>query len=114
MLPLEERPQVLVCFDSPEPHTRVLWGTQYINPYFAQTTPEGGKVLAFEQEVQTGHLPANSDMDPYWIELEEREVTGEADTEAALTLLPPGTNRLPNNTPNPERAQITLVSIAPL
>ena len=72
MLPLEERPQVLVCFDTPEPHTRVLWGTQYINPYFAQTTPEGGKVLAFEQEVRTGHLPATSDMDPYWIELEER------------------------------------------
>ena len=35
-LPVGERPTVLVSIDSPEPHIRVLWGNQFITPYFAR------------------------------------------------------------------------------
>ena len=53
-------------------------------------------------------------MEPSWLELGKREVLREADIEAALTLLPLGTPRHPNNTPNPEKVRLPLVSAAPL
>ena len=36
----------------PEPQIRLLWGTQYVNPYFARPMPEDGKVLTFAQDVR--------------------------------------------------------------
>ena len=61
---LGERPPLLVCLDSPEPHIRVLWGTQFFTPSFARPTPEDGKVLAFARDIWLGQLPGTVVMLP--------------------------------------------------
>ena len=53
-------------------------------------------------------------MDQAWLDLDEREAPQKSDMEAALNLLPPGTPRLTNNTPKPERVRVPLVSVAPI
>ena len=56
-MPLGERPPLMMCIEAPEPHIRVLWGTQFVIPYFAQPTPEYGKVLDFARDIRLGILP---------------------------------------------------------
>ena len=46
-LPLTERPLLLICLSTLEPHIQILWGMHYIIPYFTRATPEYGAVLAF-------------------------------------------------------------------
>ena len=53
-------------------------------------------------------------MYPAWIDMDKREVLQEADTEAAATFIPLLITHLPNNTPNPERLLVPLVSVDPL
>ena len=38
-LPLGERPPLEVCLKAPEPHIRVLWGAQFVTPYFVLKHP---------------------------------------------------------------------------
>ena len=46
-LQLEERPPLVVYLKDPEPHIRVLCGTQFVTLSFAQPIPEDRNVLAF-------------------------------------------------------------------
>ena len=46
-LKLGDRPTLLVCLNSPEPHIRVLWGGHFVTPSFVEPTPEDGNILAF-------------------------------------------------------------------
>ena len=95
-----------------EPNTIVLWGTHYVTPSFARTTPENSKVLTFTRAVRLGQILATVKMDPAFLEMEKMDMTLAEDMEAALTLISPGTHCLPNDTFKPERVQVPLVSIA--
>ena len=33
----------MVCFESPDPHIRILWGTQFVTPVLCKTHPGGQK-----------------------------------------------------------------------
>ena len=47
-LSLAYRPPLVVCVETPDPHTRVLWGVEYMMPQFLSSpTPKDGKVIAF-------------------------------------------------------------------
>lgn len=93
----------MVCIETPEPHIRGIWGTQYVTLSFARPTPEESKVLAFTRYFCMGHLSSTFKIDPAWLDLNKREVPQEAGMEAALARLPLGTHRTPDDTPNPER-----------
>ena len=88
----------------------MIWGTQYVNPYFARTTPEDGKVLAFARDVRLVNLPATVETDPAWLDLEERDVPREAYMVDVLTIIWPGMTRIPGNITKSERVQSPLVS----
>ena len=79
-LPLGER-----CLDYPEPHIRVLWGTQFVTPPFTRPTSEDRKVLKFARDIQLVQLPASDVIPPEWMELSEVEVPREEETKAALS-----------------------------
>ena len=61
----------MVCLEDPEPHIRMLWGTQFVTPYFAQPTPKDGKVLAFARYIRLGLLPSTMVVQPEWLAPEE-------------------------------------------
>ena len=94
---------MLVCLESPEMQIIVLWVTQFVTPSFVRLTPEDRKVLALVRDIRLGELPATVVMLPEWLTPSEVEVLLEANMEAALERLPPGTPRLPADTPRPER-----------
>ena len=56
-LTLGDRPPLVVCLESQEPHIRVLWGDQFVTPSFAQLNLDDGKVLAFSGDIRLGLLP---------------------------------------------------------
>ena len=39
-LPLGDRPPLVVCLEAPDPHTRVIWGAQFVTLSSAQPTLE--------------------------------------------------------------------------
>ena len=83
--PLGERPAVLVCLESPEPHIRMLLVTQFVTPSFTRPTSEDRKVLKFARDIQLVQLPASDVIPPEWMELSEVEVPREEETKAALS-----------------------------
>ena len=66
-MPLRERPPLVVCLDTPDPHTCVLWGAQFVTPFFAQPTPKDGKVLAFARDIGLGLLQDTVVVQPEWL-----------------------------------------------
>ena len=95
-LPLGERPLLVLCLEAPEPHIRVLWGTQFVTPSFVHPTLYDRKVLAFARDIHLGLLPATVVLKLEWLTLGEVTVPRAADMEALLSHLAP---RAPSNTP---------------
>ena len=59
-----ERPLVMVCLESQDPYTRLLWGTKFVTPSFARPNPEDRKVLAFTRDIWLGQIPSSLVMLP--------------------------------------------------
>ena len=93
--PLGERPAVLVCLESPEPHIRMLLVTQFVTPSFTRPTSEDRKVITFARYIQLSQLPASVMVLPEWLEQSEVEVSQEEDIEVELSRLTPCMPRLP-------------------
>ena len=56
-IPLEERPDMIVCVNGPPRHTRVLWGSKD-SPGCTQTRPIGMEMsLILQRDVFEGILP---------------------------------------------------------
>ena len=70
-LPLGEKPPLVVRLKAPETHIHMLWGTKFVTPYFAQPTPEDGKVLAFARDICLGLLPEWVVVQPEWLTPED-------------------------------------------
>ena len=75
---------------------------------------EDRKILAFARETPLSQLPDTVVMLPECLTPSETEVPQEANMEAALARLPPGTPRLISYTTSPERASVSLLLISPL
>ena len=103
----------MVCLEAPEPHIRVLWGAQFVNPPFAQPTPEDRKVLSFARDIRIGLLPETVVVKPEWITPGDANVPQSADMEALMSHLAPGHPHLPLETPRPDGVSVTQTSLAP-
>ena len=49
----------------------MLWGNQFVTPYFTQPTPEDKKVLAFARDICLGLIPETVVVHLEWISPEE-------------------------------------------
>ena len=113
-MPLGERPPLVVYLEAPEPHIRMLWGTQFVTLSFAQPTPEDGKGLAFAQYIHLRLLPATVVVQSKWLDPEEVTVLWATEMEALIVRLALGYPWLPADTPRPERVSVPRSSLAPL
>ena len=113
-MPLRERPPLVVCLENPEPHIRVLWVAQFVTLYFAQPTPEDGKVLSFVRDIRLGLLPDTVAVEPEWLTPADVAVPPAADIEALLVRLAPKYPHLPPDTPRTERISVPWTSLTPL
>ena len=101
----------MVCLEVPEPHIRVLWGTQFMTPSSAQPTPEDGKVLAFAKRYLPWTAPDHGSR-PDGVAC-PRRIHGPAydiDGGASGTPHP----RLAVDTQQPDRVSVLWVSLSPL
>ena len=104
----------MVCLKVPEPHTCVLWGTQFVTLSFAHPTPEDRKVLAFARDIRIGLLPVTVVVQPEWFTPYEVAVTQAAEMETLLVHLAPGHLCLPPDTPRNDRVSVPWSSLPPL
>ena len=100
----------MFCLEVPEPHIRMLWGTQFVTPFFSQPTSKDRKFCAFAR----GLLPATVVVHPEWLAPEEVAVPREMDMEALIARLALGHPWLPADTLQPERVSVTRYSLSPL
>ena len=75
----------MVFLEAPQPHIRVIWGSQFANPSFAQPTQEEKKVLAFARDIRIGLLPATVVVYPECLTPGEVAVPQETEMETWLT-----------------------------
>ena len=101
----------MVCLEYPEPHIRMLWGTQFVNPSFVQPT---GRSLPSREDIRLGILPATVVVQPEWLSLEEVAVPRSTEMKALIARLALGHPWLPVDTPRPERVSVPRSSLAPL
>ena len=78
-MPLGERPTLVVCLEYPEPHIRMFWGTQFVNPSFVQPT---GRSSPSREDIRLGVLPATVVVQPEWLAPEEVVVLRATEMEA--------------------------------
>ena len=104
----------MVCLESSEPHIRVIWGTQFVTPSFAQPTPKDGNrnILASEREIRLGLLPAMVVVQSEWLTPADVAVLQAADMEALLARLAPRHPHLSPETPRTERISVPRASLA--
>ena len=69
----------MVCLEYPEPHIRMLWGTQFVNLSFVQPT---GRSLPSREEIHLGVLPETVVVQPEWLAPEEVAVPRATEMEA--------------------------------
>ena len=113
-LPLSERPLLLVCLEKTDPHTRILWGAQYVTPFFARATPEDGTVLVFARDVRLGHLMTTVKVKTEWLMVEEVADPLVVDMYQALVSTGSEASRLPDMTATSNNFAVAKVTIAPL
>ena len=104
----------MVCLEAPDPHIRVIWGTQFVIPSFAQPTPEDGKVLTFARYICLGLHLATVVVHSEWLVPEEVAVPRATKMEALLAHLTPGHPWLPEDTQQLDRLSVPLDSLSPL
>ena len=113
-LSLSERPFILICLATPEPHIRVLWGVQCVTPFFTNSTPEDRKVPAFSQYARLGILPKFVEVKPEWLTVQEVTAPTIADLDTALVETGPRTPILPETTAASDTVVVPKTMIAPL
>ena len=67
-LPLSKRPPLILCVERPNPHTPMLWGQQFVFPYFTHPTPEGRKILAFFLDIRNGQITDSIKIPAQWLD----------------------------------------------
>ena len=113
-MPLTERPLLLICLLTPEPHIRVLWGVHYVIPYFTRATSEDAEVLAFSQDFRLGILPTSVEVKVEWLTAQDVATPTIAELDAALATTGPDTPRLPEATAASDMVAVAKIIIAPL
>ena len=101
----------MVCLEDPEPHIRMLWGTQFVTPYFDQPT---GRYQPSREDIRLGLLPATVVVHPEWLAPEELAVPRATEIEALIARLALGHPWLPADTPRLERVSVPRSSLEPL
>ena len=101
----------MVCLEYPEPHIRMLWGTQFVNPSFVKPT---GRSLPLRKDIRLGILPETVVVQPEWLSPEEVAVPRETEMEAIIARLSLGHPWLPADTLRPERVSVPRSSLSPL
>ena len=104
----------MVYIEAPEPHIRILWGAQFVTPYFAQPALEDWKFLVFARDICLGILTETVVVKPEWLAPGDVNVPQAADMENLMERLAPGHLCLPLDTPRPDRVSLPRASLDPL
>ena len=89
-MPLGERPPLLAYVEAPELHICVLWGVEYVMPYFTHATPEDEKVLNFVRNFRKGQLSTTVKVLSEWLDIRNATALLEEELTRALSSTFPG------------------------